>query len=59
MRHIRQRLIAAYGRSATVAVTTAMDREIARFADAPVREYVPLLVERLTRDDLRGRDTSS
>ena len=59
MRHIHERLITVYGRAATAAVSAAMDREIARFADAPIREYVPLLVERLTRDDLRNQKVSS
>ncbi len=35
-------------------VDAAVERAIAQFAGAPVRTFVPILVERLVRDDLRA-----
>jgi hypothetical protein len=34
-------------------VDAAVARAVRRFAEAPIREFVPLLVERLVRDELR------
>jgi hypothetical protein len=34
-------------------VNSVIDQELARFAPAPIRDFVPLLVERLARNDLR------
>jgi hypothetical protein len=48
---LRERLLAR-GSHTDIEIDTAMTRAIARFAGAPIRECVPVLVERLVRDDL-------
>lgn len=49
---VRERLVTESTHSAAD-VSAAVDRALRRFAGAPVRDFVPLLVERLARDDLR------
>jgi hypothetical protein len=49
---LRVRLAAESATSASD-VDAAVDRALRGFAVAPIRDYVPLLVERLARDDLR------
>jgi hypothetical protein len=51
IRQLRERLVA--GRRHTDGeIDAAVARAVAHFARAPIRDYVPLLVERLVRDDL-------
>jgi hypothetical protein len=51
MRRLRERLIAGQ-EHATAEINAAVERAIAYFADAQIREFVPLLAERLVRADL-------
>jgi hypothetical protein len=53
MLKLRDRLAVAH-EYATTDIDAAIERAIACFADARVREFVPLLVERLARADLRA-----
>lgn len=50
---IRERLSTKSGWSAAD-VNAAVDRALRAFADAPVRDFVPLLVERIARTELGG-----
>ncbi|HME46548.1 three-helix bundle dimerization domain-containing protein [Mycobacterium sp.] len=43
---VRQRLIATYARLAPATVVLAVSEAQERFVDCPVRDFVPLLVER-------------
>jgi microcompartment protein CcmL/EutN len=52
IRQLRERLIAVGGDVS--AVNAAVDRAIRHFATAPVRAFVPLLVERRARDELKA-----
>jgi len=52
IQQIRRRL-ATEGNSRPAAVEYAVDQALARFAGAPIRDYVPLLVERFARESLR------
>ncbi len=52
IRRLRERLV-ANDSYASEEVNAAVDRAVRVFAGAPVREFVPLLVERLAVDDLR------
>lgn len=44
--HIERRLISKCQHIPAHEVTTIIQSEVARFADRPIREFVPLLVER-------------
>jgi len=52
---IRERLQARYSDWAPADVTGIVDRATRRFASARIRDYVPLLVERIARDELNHR----
>lgn len=52
LRQLRERLVAG-GAYESSEVDAAVGRAVARLAGAPIREFVPVLVERLTTDDLR------
>lgn len=51
IRQLRERLVA--GRRHTDGeIDAAVARAVQQFARAPIRDYVPLLIERIVRDDL-------
>lgn len=52
---LRQRLQAAYGERSATEVQGAVDSAVRRFTTARIRDYVPLLVERISRDALSNR----
>jgi hypothetical protein len=51
---VEQDLARAFPQVPVDKIKNLVGREWVRFVDAPVREYVPLLVRRLARDQLRG-----
>ena len=44
--HVERRLISEYAQFPPEEVSTIVQSEVARFAHSPIREFVPLLVER-------------
>jgi hypothetical protein len=52
---LRQRLQAVYRDRSAAAVQGTVDRAVRRFSTARIRDYVPLLVERISRDELSDR----
>jgi hypothetical protein len=54
LRQLRD-LISADTDVSAAEIEEAFDRALDQFATAPVRDYVPLLVERIVRRDLRPR----
>ena len=52
---LRQRLLTVFRERGTAEVQDAVDRAVRRFTTARIREYVPLLVERISRDELSHR----
>ncbi len=54
IRRLRDRLAQVNGHSADV-IDEAVRRAVERFSEVRIREFVPLLVERLVRDELRLR----
>ncbi|MFC4062880.1 three-helix bundle dimerization domain-containing protein [Planomonospora corallina] len=57
---LRERLLAAYrDRHSSARITAALDRAVARFDRAPVRDFVPLLAERAARAELRASPAAS
>ncbi|MGI8334763.1 three-helix bundle dimerization domain-containing protein [Actinomadura scrupuli] len=50
---LRDRLIKTFDQIPADQVNAVIDQELIRFESAPVRDFVPLLVERLARDGLR------
>lgn len=52
---LRERLVRIYNRLPAEQVNTAIDRALYQFRAAPIRAYVPLMVERLARDELSHR----
>jgi hypothetical protein len=55
LRHLCDRLAAADDPASPAEIAAAVERAVRRFTNAPIREYVPLLVERLVTDELRHR----
>jgi hypothetical protein len=53
IRQLRERLISGMS-AAAGEINDAVDRAIQQFAGAKIRAFVPLLVERRARDDLRN-----
>lgn len=53
IRRLRERLTVDLG-YATGDVDAALDRAMIGFADARIREFIPLLVARLVLDELKG-----
>jgi hypothetical protein len=52
---LRQRLQTAYRDRTAAEVLGVVDRAMGRFTTARIREYIPLLVERISRDELSHR----
>jgi hypothetical protein len=52
---LRRRLQTAYRDRSTADVQGAVDRAMRRFTTARIRDFIPLLVERISRDDLSNR----
>ena len=52
---LRKRLQARFSERAPADVSGVVDRATRRFATARIREYIPLLVERISRDELNHR----
>jgi len=50
---LRDRLTKTYDQIPADQVNAVIDQELTRFTAAPIRDFVPLLVERLARNDLR------
>ena len=44
--HVEQRLTSKYSQFPLEEISTIVQSEVARFAHSPIREFVPLLVER-------------
>lgn len=55
---LRQRLQAVYGERSATEVQGTVDRAMGRFTTARIRDYVPLLVERISRDELSNRSAA-
>ena len=51
---IGHRLTSTYADISPDRVASAISRAHARFAQSPIRDFVPLLVERRARDELAG-----
>ena len=52
---LRKRLQMRFGDRTSADVSSVVDRATRRFTTARIREYVPLLVERISRDELNHR----
>ena len=52
---LRKRLEARYAERAPADVSSVVDRATRRFTAARIRDYVPLLIERISRDELNHR----
>jgi hypothetical protein len=52
---LRQRLQTAYRDRSAADVRNVVDRAMGRFTTARIRDYIPLLVERISRDELSHR----
>jgi hypothetical protein len=52
---LRKRLQARFSERAPADVSSVVDRVTRRFATARIRDYIPLLVERISRDELNHR----
>jgi hypothetical protein len=52
---LRKRLQARYSDRTPADVSGVVDRVTRRFATARIRDYVPLLIERISRDELDHR----
>ncbi|MGU3500505.1 three-helix bundle dimerization domain-containing protein [Mycobacterium sp. C31M] len=50
--HVIQRLTASFDEIPAEQVSAAVDDALARFEQSPIREFVPLFVERRVRDQL-------
>ena len=55
---LRQRLQIVYRERSAAEVQSTVDRALRRFATARIRDYVPLLVERIARDELGNRSAA-
>jgi hypothetical protein len=55
---LRQRLEDVYVKRSPAEVRSTVDRAMRRFTNARVRDYIPLLVERISRDELGNRFTA-
>jgi hypothetical protein len=55
---VRARLQARFSECTRTDVAGVVNRVAARFTDARIREYIPLLVERISRDELDHRSTA-
>jgi hypothetical protein len=56
---VRDRLQARFSERNPTEVTTVVDKVARRFATARIRDYVPVLVERISRDELNHRFAAS
>jgi hypothetical protein len=54
---VRARLQARFSERSRTDVTSIVNHAAARFADARIRDFIPLLVERISRDELDHRVT--
>ena len=52
---VRSRLRARFADRDPAEITGVVDRIAGAFATARVRDYIPVLVERISRDELAGR----
>jgi hypothetical protein len=52
---LRKRLQMRFGDRTAADVSSVVDRATRRFTTARIRDYVPLLVERISRDELSHR----
>lgn len=52
---LSQRLQARFSERAPADVAGVVDRATRRFTTARIRDYIPLLVERISRDELNHR----
>jgi hypothetical protein len=52
---VRERLQAMFGERSSADVAGIVDRVALGFVSARIRDYVPLLVERISRDELNHR----
>jgi hypothetical protein len=52
---LRQRLQIVYRERSATEVQSTVDRALRRFTTARIRDYIPLLVERISRDELSNR----
>ena len=52
---LRRRLQARFNERAPADVSSVVDRAERRFATARIRDYVPLLIERISWDELNHR----
>ncbi len=55
---VRERLQARFSERSRADVAGIVDRAAKRFSGARIREYIPLLVERISRDELNHRSTA-
>jgi hypothetical protein len=55
---VSERLISRFEERNPAEVRGVVDRVVRRFGGARIREYIPLLVERISRDELSHRSAA-